>query len=328
MSKHRIFYKKKKRHTGAYVVAVLGLLAAVAGIYGYRMRDAEIKKATLTDEVVLYNRLERSEIPEVSIDNIRYAELFADMNDVQLATARKIGLSNPERIDDPSKCQQLQLVQETKWYAIDTLRHSKPYLVPEGALLLRYIGERYADLQREYGVQRDVRPIVTSMLRSKTDVRRLRRVNRNATENSCHEYGTTFDLSYTRFMTDEGEVVTDDAIYKKLLAKALYELRYEGLCYVKYERRQPCFHITVRKAEYDGPLACEMKQYKAVQGAKDIKSTKVNASTDRQLTKAEDSIAKTKVEQKNSVVATTTKHVKQVGNEEKRRQVNENYVMM
>ena len=36
------------------------------------------------------------------------------------------------------------------------------------------------------------------------------------------------------------------------LARTLYELRCEGLCYVRYERHQSCFHITVRNVEYAG----------------------------------------------------------------------------
>lgn len=41
--------------------------------------------------------------------------------------------------------------------------------------------------------------IVTSVLRTADDVKRLRRRNGNASANSAHAFGTTFDVSYRRF---------------------------------------------------------------------------------------------------------------------------------
>ena len=207
-----------------------------------------------------HNRLLRSEIPAMATNSMRYRELFADNNDVQLKAAKKMGLKNPEAVKQPELCDDLVEVKSNSWYKVDTLYHSKPYLVPEASLLLTYISRRFDQLQDEEGVKTKVRPIVTSLLRNKSQVGRLRRVNRNATENSCHLYGTTFDLSYCRFVTNDGEEVMDNGKYKQLLALALYELRFEGLCYVKYERRPPCFHITVRAVDYEGELACETEE--------------------------------------------------------------------
>jgi len=207
-----------------------------------------------------HNRLLRSEIPAMAANSMRYRELFADNNDVQLKAAKKMGLKNPEAVKQPELCDDLVEVKSNSWYKVDTLYHSKPYLVPEASLLLTYISRRFDQLQDEEGVKTKVRPIVTSLLRNKSQVGRLRRVNRNATENSCHLYGTTFDLSYCRFVTNDGEEVMDNGKYKQLLALALYELRFEGLCYVKYERRPPCFHITVRAVDYEGELACETEE--------------------------------------------------------------------
>ena len=215
-----------------------------------------------------HNRLLRSEIPAMAANSMRYRELFADNNDVQLKAAKKMGLKNPEAVKQPELCDDLVEVKSNSWYKVDTLYHSKPYLVPEASLLLTYISRRFDQLQDEEGVKTKVRPIVTSLLRNKSQVGRLRRVNRNATENSCHLYGTTFDLSYCRFVTNDGEEVMDNGKYKQLLALALYELRFEGLCYVKYERRPPCFHITVRAVDYEGELACETEEFElAVNGS-------------------------------------------------------------
>ncbi|MCC8175948.1 MAG: DUF5715 family protein [Bacteroidales bacterium] len=65
----------------------------------------------------------------------------------------------------------------------------------------------------------------------------VQRQSSNAVTNSCHRYGTTFDISYAR-MTDE---------QKQTLARVLQSLRRGGYCYVKYEINQPCFHITARQ---------------------------------------------------------------------------------
>ena len=239
------------------------LLVIVAGgvFCANRLATARETESASVVESESHNRLLRSEIPRMG--RVNYSELFADMNDVQLEAAKRGGLRNPDKVVDPAQCDELVLVESSAGYAVDTLRHSKPYLVPQAARLLTYIGHRFDEIQTERGIRNKVRPIVTSLLRSRGDVGRLRRVNRNATENSCHLYGTTFDISYTRFMDSCGNVVTDSPKYKEMLAEALYELRFEGLCYVRYERRQPCFHITVRTLDYAGSLASETVGYEA-----------------------------------------------------------------
>ena len=93
---------------------------------------------------------------------------------------------------------------------------------------------------------------VTSVLRTRDDVKRLRRRNGNASMNSAHFYGTTFDLSWKRFRKVEdpdGRPLQDvgaDTL-KMVLAEVLRDLKREERCYVKYELKQGCFHITSRK---------------------------------------------------------------------------------
>lgn len=239
------------------------LLLVAGGVFCAWKMAAGIEHPTEDDAPLTesHNRLLRREIPAIAANSIRYRELFSDNNDVQLRAAKRMGLKNPEAVRQPEECDELVEVKTNEWYTVDTLYHSKPYLVPEATLLLTYISRRFEELQELEGMEKKVRPIVTSMLRNRSQVGRLRRVNRNATENSCHLYGTTFDLSYCRFVTTDGEEVLDNGQYKQLLAMALYELRYEGLCYVKYERRPPCFHITVRAVDYEGELECAMEEF-------------------------------------------------------------------
>ena len=60
---------------------------------------------------------------------------------------------------------------------------------------------------------------------------------------SAHLYATTVDITYRRF---EGTDLVNADIYKYIMAEVLRDLRKEGRCYVKFELKQACYHITVR----------------------------------------------------------------------------------
>ncbi|MBP5479429.1 MAG: hypothetical protein J6Y15_08730, partial [Bacteroidaceae bacterium] len=95
-------------------------------------------------------------------------------------------------------------------------------------------------------------PVITSVLRTTDDVRKLQKGNGNATTNSCHCYGTTVDISYNRFMPITGKHTSSmpltrmDYDMKQVLSEVLYDLREQEKCYVKYELKQGCYHLTVR----------------------------------------------------------------------------------
>lgn len=127
---------------------------------------------------------------------------------------------------------------------IDSLTHSYPYLRPHAKALLEEIGQRFADSLAARGGGA-YRLKVTSILRTEMTVGKLRRVNRNASPESAHSYGTTFDISYSKFICDDPSKphrTFEDL--KNLLAEVVFALRAEGRCVVKHERRQACFHIT------------------------------------------------------------------------------------
>lgn len=130
------------------------------------------------------------------------------------------------------------------------MNRSIPYLVPRAAVLLNDIGRAFFDsLQMKQVPLHKV--IVTSVLRTKDDVEKLRNYNKNATENSCHLYGTTFDICYNRYKTVQDpdgpkrRQVQNDTL-KWVLSEVLNDMRRNGRCYVKYEVKQGCYHITVR----------------------------------------------------------------------------------
>ena len=128
------------------------------------------------------------------------------------------------------------------YYDVRKLKNSVPYLVPRAAVLLQDIACNFLDSLQVKGIPMS-KLIVSSVLRTKEDVATLRRHNGNATENSCHLYGTTFDIAYNHY-TPVTRPVRDDTL-KWVLSEVLNDLRKQGRCYVKHENRQGCFHVTV-----------------------------------------------------------------------------------
>lgn len=172
--------------------------------------------------------------------------VFNDSNHVQLAVAEKLGIKPIERLSDAWNLRRpVKKVVSCKEYFVDNLTHSLPYLVPEAYALLSEIGARFNDtLQARGGGSYRIK--VTSVLRTSDGIKKLRRRNINAVKTSAHQFGTTFDISYTKFICDFMTVNRTQEDLKNLLAEILKELSTEGKCYVKYERKQGCFHITAR----------------------------------------------------------------------------------
>lgn len=180
-----------------------------------------------------------------------FSKTFPDNNDVQLEVANRHGVKPVEnRLDAENRKKELVFVGANPYYHVDPLRSSIPYLVPRAAALLNDIGRAYFDSLQIKGIPLH-QIIVTSVLRSREDVKKLRGHNANATENSCHLYGTTFDVCYNRYKTvsppdgPQRRAVRNDSL-KWVLSEVLKDMRENGRCYVKYEVKQGCFHITAR----------------------------------------------------------------------------------
>ena len=181
-----------------------------------------------------------------------YQQSFPDVQDVQFPAAKANGVPSVEdRAEAELRKSELLFVGMNPYYMMDAgMNRSIPYLVPKAGHLLQHIGRRFLDSLAVKGIPLH-KIIVTSVLRTEDDVRRLRRINGNASEQSCHRFGTTFDISYNRYHTvsppDEParRAVRSDSL-KYVLCEVLRDVRIEGLCYIKYEVKQGCFHITVR----------------------------------------------------------------------------------
>ncbi|MDE6266623.1 MAG: hypothetical protein K2M07_04650 [Muribaculaceae bacterium] len=172
--------------------------------------------------------------------------VFNDSNYKHLAAAREIGIAPIHDHSDLWKLgRPLVRIRSNRYYFVDELTHSLPFLVPEAADLLEDISRNWMDTMQARGGGH-YRLKVTSVLRTPATVKKLRRRNRNAVDTSAHCFGTTFDISYAKFICDSVNMPRTQEDMKNLLAEILYDLREQGRCYVKYERKQGCFHITTR----------------------------------------------------------------------------------
>ena len=180
-----------------------------------------------------------------------YDKAFPDSQSVQIVAAQKYGV-NPVKDDKDAENRKDELVYigSSPWYHVDRLSSSSPYLVPRAAVLLQDIGRAFLDSLDAKGVPLH-KIITTSVLRTKANVQKLRTHNGNATENSCHLYGTTVDICYNRYKTVQDpkgpkrREVTNDTL-KWILSEVLRDMREQGRCYIKYEKKQGCFHLTTR----------------------------------------------------------------------------------
>lgn len=174
------------------------------------------------------------------------ARVFNDSNHLHLSAADLIGIPPIATLADAWNVgPDLVRIESCREYFIDDLTHSLPYLVPQAANLLADIGRSFNDSLAARGGGH-YRIKVTSVTRTPSTVRHLRRRNVNASQNSSHQYATSFDVSYAKFICDSVAVPRTQEDLKNLLAEVLKKQTDRGRCYVKYERKQGCFHITAR----------------------------------------------------------------------------------
>ena len=179
-----------------------------------------------------------------------FGNTFPDQQDVQILAATKHGVKPVQnRLEAENSKGKLVYVGSNPFFYVDKLNNSIPYLVPRASVLLQDIGRAYFDSLQIKGIPLH-KIIVTSILRTKDDVAKLRTRNGNATENSCHLYGTTFDVCYNRYKQIQTREqprrqVQNDTL-KWVFSEVLRDFRDKNRCYIKYEVKQGCFHITVK----------------------------------------------------------------------------------
>lgn len=180
-----------------------------------------------------------------------FSGTFPDLQATHAESARRWGVPPVRnRMEAEKRKSELVFIGSNPYYKIDPgMSSSIPYLVPRAATVLETIARNYLDSLHVKGIPLH-KILVSSVLRTEEDVERLRRTNVNASPESCHRYGTTFDIPYNRYhtVTPPGEnrrAVQNDTL-KWILAEVLRDVRKDGLCHIKYEVKQGCFHITAR----------------------------------------------------------------------------------
>jgi hypothetical protein len=211
---------------------------------------------------VLIFKIVRFFFPGEDIDNISVKQLTSAEskalkrfgNLYHLEAARQSGIPKPftsqsEMLDNKFHFiveYGLREVQDNQYYEVPKLTHSLPYLKKDAVDFLDKLGKRFFDAQEELGLRR-YRFSVTSILRTQSDQKGLRKSNVNATKNmSSHYYARTFDIAQTRFF----EKGSDKPLYsyrlRNLLLRELIKMQEEGKCYVLLESQTKCIHVTVR----------------------------------------------------------------------------------
>lgn len=233
--------------TVAVVVLLLTGVYSMKGVLHFNFRKFVIENVAIAiapkPEKPIYN----PDLKDRRDPYRNYPQIFNDFNDTQLVAAQANGTPHALTIEELEVGKYgLQRIETNKLYKVDPLIHSAPYLVPKAKDFLDELGEAFQDSLYNRGYDRRHRFIVTSVYRTENHIKRLRRSgNVNASKNSCHQYGTTVDITYVRFDKPEEHRANDPKLLQ-LLMQTVYDMHRSGRCYVKYERKQSCLHITVR----------------------------------------------------------------------------------
>lgn len=228
---------RKKLKKNVKVKLLVFTILALSAVIAYFPISAKVKK-----------HLHPVDVGVVHVDR------YKDLNELHLKHAKANGiaafksdkefLENSERLVDEGK---LVHIKNPGYYTVKKLTHSHPFLTPQAADLLDDIGKRFHQKLSENNLGKCYFQ-VSSLLRTGESQKRLSRSNTNASSNSSHLYGTTFDISYQKVIKKPlfgktAEVIDGPAM--KLLSETLGELRKEGRLVVVTERKEACFHITV-----------------------------------------------------------------------------------
>lgn len=189
------------------------------------------------------------------LSNTEMRALKSHLNDEHIEESHKSLLKTPikdktyfnENKSKICKKAKLENIETNDLYSIARLTYSLPYVNDKTADFLDLLGERMKDSFEEKGITH-YRFILTSVLRTERDQRLLQKVNLNASlKETSHFFGTTFDISQTRFLMSDSKEAKYSYRLRNILARELLKLQEEGKCYVILESREKCFHVTVKQ---------------------------------------------------------------------------------
>jgi hypothetical protein len=166
----------------------------------------------------------------------------------------------------------LENTPDTLFYYYNVPRGLR-FLTPGAALGLERIGARFQEILRERAGERPAPPpvkfAISSMLRPTAYQTNLRGRNANASLNSSHSHGVSFDIFYDEYYVRlpgalaslaEPEARVQEALrarlgfllgaslrrqFRSALTETLLQLQDEGLLYAILEKNQRCYHVTI-----------------------------------------------------------------------------------
>ena len=184
--------------------------------------EVSVNSSVLTDKIA-----EATEVKKVTYkDHIFEAQSF----NIPL-------IESNEHMDSLILANQLIPVpEEGEGYKIQKLVHSRAFLNNQAYLILKEITSQFLkETNNELSI--------SSLTRTAESQKKLSRVNSNATKgHSAHSYGASFDISYSKY----GDKLGRNYANEKVVQQILDQLVESGKIYYIKERRQPCFHVTVR----------------------------------------------------------------------------------
>lgn len=199
---------------------------------------------------IISNRIDLSKPQDVGIVRV---DRYRDLNAVHLKNARLNGINPIEKdneveeiVEKLIKINKLKMLEDTRYYKVDKLSHSHPYLTPETIDMLNLLGKRFHQKLAENKMGK-YKFRVSSVLRTHESQKRLSRSNINATSESSHLYGTTLDIGWKKIYKEtfwSGSYLVADGPAIKILSETIGELRKEGHLVVITEMKEACFHIT------------------------------------------------------------------------------------
>lgn len=222
-------FKKSKFITGAILICIFG------GFYLFSSKPEAVIK--IVKKTINYTKLKVSGT---------YSAQLKDKMSAYINTVERTGITPCRNEEDIKSRRNLYKIEAGRYYSIDRLDYSHAYLSKKGKALLDQINKNFGDKLSKTDLH-DSHFIVTSLTRTKENVRRLRRNNGNASDRSAHMYGGCFDITYARFKNANKKLSAND-IYrlKETLAEVIFELKKQKQCWAITEKRQPCFHVVCR----------------------------------------------------------------------------------
>ncbi|MCB8999556.1 MAG: hypothetical protein H6540_05750 [Bacteroidales bacterium] len=178
-----------------------------------------------------------------------YSKKLADKLVDYIAVSSSTGIrkcKNEKEIMEYAASGKLKEIKDCKAYYLDNLSHSYPYLTKDAKELLDEIADRFGEKISNTRLKGSKFKI-TSVTRTTEKLKSLRGVNSNASLNSPHMYGNTFDISYKTFKTHKYFMTNcDDKYLMEALAEVIWQLRKEKKCWATFEKSQNCYHVVAR----------------------------------------------------------------------------------